>query len=81
LRDAGFSVEVGEAGRKLGKLLELASRLQAIHAVILGADEVAGGHARVKNLASGEQASVPQADLVTFLRAGAPAPAGNEAGA
>ncbi len=81
LRDAGFSVEVGEAGRKLGKLLELASRLQAAHAVILGADEVAAAQVRAKNLASGEQTTMPQAELESFLRAGAPAPAGNEAGA
>lgn len=79
LRDAGFSVEVGEAGRKLGKLLELASRVEAVQAVILGADEVAGAQVRVKNLASGEQTTVPQAELETFLRAGAPAAAGNEA--
>ncbi len=62
LRRAGYAVELGYGGN-LGKRLKRADKLGAAAAVILGEDELAKGVASLRDLDSGEQTSVPLADL------------------
>jgi histidyl-tRNA synthetase len=63
LRRAGRSVDVYAGGGRLGKQLRYADRRGVRAAIIRGADERAGGTVTVKHLASGDQATVPEADL------------------
>ena len=62
LRRAGYAVELGYGGN-LGKRLKRADKLGAAAAVILGEDELAQGVASLRDLDSGEQTTVPLADL------------------
>jgi histidyl-tRNA synthetase len=70
IRDAGFSADVyaGSSG-KLGKQLKYADRRGVRVAVIRGADERAAGTVAVKDLASGDQTTVAEADLPSHLAA------------
>jgi histidyl-tRNA synthetase len=69
LRRHDVVVEVGDESFRLKKSLETASKLGARFVVIVGENEVKSGAFAVKNLATGEQANVPRADLVKKLRA------------
>lgn len=69
LRRRGLRLEVAAPGRKLGKSLELASRLQASFAVIVGAQEVETGVWQVKHLADAAQQSLAEPALATLLGA------------
>jgi histidyl-tRNA synthetase len=66
LRGAGFDTDLytGGGSRKLGKQLKYADRRGARVAVIRGADERVAGTVAVKDLSSGDQATVDVADLV-----------------
>ena len=68
LRHAGFAADVGYGGN-MGKRMTRANKIKAAVAVILGSDEVRDGVATVRNLDSGEQVKVAQADLVQHLAA------------
>jgi len=68
LRRAGLSVEV-LAGGKLKRAMELANKLGARYALILGEDEIAAGAYSLKDLKSGEQRRIPGTALVDALRA------------
>ena len=57
-RQRGVSVELGYGARKLPKELERANRLGARYAVIAGDNELAQGHALVREMASGAQRPV-----------------------
>src|SRR5437773_1121964 len=63
LREHGVSVELPAGEMKFGKALNLADRLGARYAVILGEEELAVGQVTVKRLADGEQKKLAQADL------------------
>src|SRR5579863_8712545 len=63
LRRNGSSVEV-MAGGKLKRAMELANKLGARFALILGDDEIAAGEYSVKDMQSGEQRRVRREDLV-----------------
>jgi histidyl-tRNA synthetase len=63
LRRQGVSVEV-MAGGKLKRAMELANKLGARFALILGDDEIAAGEYSLKDMASGEQRRVRREDLV-----------------
>jgi len=71
LRGAGFTTDLytGGGSRKLGKQLKYADRRGAHTAIIRGADERAAGTVAVKDLASGDQTTVAQSDLVAHLGA------------
>src|SRR6185437_11081965 len=58
LRRSGVRLDLAAPGRKLGKSLELAGKLGAAAAVIIGADEASSHHWQVKNLATGAQVKV-----------------------
>jgi histidyl-tRNA synthetase len=60
-------VELGDSSFRLKKSLETASKLGARFVVIVGENEVKSGQFAVKNLATGDQVSVPRADLAKFL--------------
>jgi histidyl-tRNA synthetase len=62
LRRAGISVEVA-ANAKLKRAMELANKLGARYALILGDDEIAAGQYSLKNMAAGDQHRVTRAEL------------------
>jgi len=68
LRDSGVAVDVS-AGGAIGKRLKKADRAGARLAVILGSDELAAGTAQLRDLATGTQSSIAQADLAAALHA------------
>lgn len=63
LRRAGASVEVA-AGGKLKRSLELANKLEARYALIVGENEQAARAYTLKDLASGEQATLGRDELI-----------------
>src|SRR5437868_3543607 len=63
LRRHDIAVELGDASFRLKKSLETASRIGARYVVIVGENEVKSDHFALKNLASGEQITVPRAEL------------------
>jgi histidyl-tRNA synthetase len=67
LRRAGISVEV-LAGGKLKRAMELANKIGARYALILGDDEIAVGQYSLKDMQSGEQRRVTREEL--FQRIG-----------
>ena len=64
LRAAGIATQLGESGRSMKSQMRSANAASARLAIILGEDEVAAGTAVVKRLDTGEQATVPMADVV-----------------
>ncbi len=69
LRRRGVAVEVGEEGR-LKRSLELANKLAAPWALIVGDDELAAGTWTLRNMASGEQESLTREQLLTKFERG-----------
>ena len=69
LRSAGLRVEVYPEADKIGKQLKYASSRGARFATIVGDDERAKGVANVKQLATGDQQTIPVSDLGGWLRA------------
>ncbi|MCU0245626.1 MAG: histidine--tRNA ligase [Bryobacter sp.] len=70
LRAAGAAVELAPAG-KLKKAMELANKLGARYALLIGDNERTSGVYALKNMASGEQANVPRAELISRIRTNA----------
>ena len=68
LRRAGITADLGDENFRLKKSFELAEKSGAQHIVIVGENEVNADQFAVKNLASGEQVTVPRAELANFLR-------------
>jgi len=69
LREAGLRVEYSLGSQAIGKQLKLADARAARLAVVVGPDDRARGEVMVKDLAAKTQQPVPQADLVTRIRA------------
>jgi len=67
LRAMGFRGECAYASGSLKSRLRQANRFGARFCLMLGPDELAKGTVTVKDLASGEQASLAQADLADHL--------------
>jgi histidyl-tRNA synthetase len=67
LRDAGFRVEVPPEELKFRKSLDLANRLGARFALIIGQNEIAAGRYALKRLADGVQKELTEGELVDFL--------------
>ncbi len=63
LRRHDVILELGDENFRLKKSLELASRMNARFAVIVGENEVKRDTFALKNLSTGEQVSVPRAEL------------------
>ncbi len=67
LRDAGFSVELPGEEFKFKKSLNLADKLGARYALIIGSDELASHAYALKRLADGEQHTLSEAQLIETL--------------
>jgi histidyl-tRNA synthetase len=67
LRAAGLRVDVYPEADKIGKQFKYASSRNMHFVAILGDDEAARGEVAIKNLVSGEQVSLPRAQVATFL--------------
>ena len=63
LRRHDLIVELGDESFRLKKSLETASKIGARYVVIVGENEVKSGAFALKNLATGEQVTVPRAEL------------------
>jgi len=68
LRRHDVVVELGDESFRLKRSLETASKLGARFALIVGENEVASGSFALKNLGTGEQASIPRADLAKKIQ-------------
>src|SRR6266516_455578 len=68
LRRHDIVVELGDESFRLKKSLEIASKLGAKHALIAGENELSTGVFSLKNLGTGEQVSVPRAELVQKIK-------------
>lgn len=68
LRDAGIPCEVYPESAKMKKQMDYANRRAVPYVVIIGSDELRSGVAAVKNMTTGEQASVAFADLVKTVK-------------
>ncbi len=67
LRAAGLSVELGLEG-KLKRSLELANKMGARFALIVGENEIAAGRYALKNMQSGQQETVDRDQLVKRIK-------------
>ena len=70
LRDAGIRTQLYCEQKKFKAKIQYADKLSIPYVLFLGEDEIASGTASVKCLATGEQTSVPIAELPDFLAAG-----------
>ena len=68
LRQQSLIVELGDESFRPKKSLETASKLGSRFAVIVGENEVNSGSFALKNLQTGDQVSVPRAELVERVR-------------
>jgi len=68
LRRHDVITELGDESFRLKKSLETASKIGARFALIVGENEVKSGAFALKNLQSGEQVSVPHAELVQKIK-------------
>jgi histidyl-tRNA synthetase len=69
LRAAGLRVDVYPEADKLGKQFKYAAGRDVPFVAVVGDDERAAGTAALKNLRTGEQVSVPRADLPRTVHA------------
>ncbi len=69
LRKAGLKVDCDFVGRSPKKQLKLAAQSGAAFALLLGETELETGTVSVKALATGDQASVPAAEVAAYLQA------------
>jgi histidyl-tRNA synthetase len=67
LRTAGRAVELG-LDSKLKRSLELANKMGARFALIVGDNEITAGQYTLKNMQSGEQSTVARAELTQRIK-------------
>lgn len=67
MRARGISLELPAVEMKFGKALNLADRLGARYAVIVGEQELAAKEFTVKRLADGDQKKLSETDLLRYL--------------
>ncbi len=68
LRRHELVIELGDESFRLKKSLETASKIGARYAVIVGENEVASNTFALKNLGTGEQVTVPRAELAVRIQ-------------
>jgi histidyl-tRNA synthetase len=68
LRREGVAVELGDRSFRLKKMFEIATKVGAKYILIVGENEVKADAFALKNLATGEQVSVPRAELARWIR-------------
>lgn len=69
LRRQNLVIELGDEDFRLKKSFETASKLGAKYILIVGENEVSADAFSLKNLATGDQISVPRAELASKIRA------------
>ena len=69
LRSAGLRVQLYGEQKKFKQKLSYANKLGVPFAVLLGEDEIAQGVCSVKNMATGEQLTLPPAEAAGHIRA------------
>lgn len=69
LRRQHAMIELGDETFRLKKSLETASKIGARYAIILGENEAKSNEFAVKNLATGQQETVPRAELASRIQA------------
>jgi histidyl-tRNA synthetase len=67
LRRTGLSVELAEG--KLKRVMEIANKLGARYALIIGDNEIAAGRYALKNMATGEQQNLTKEEIAARLAA------------
>jgi histidyl-tRNA synthetase len=67
LRRHDLAVELGDETFRMKKSLETAAKLGSRFALIVGENEISSGVFALKNLATGEQAAVPRAELPSAI--------------
>jgi histidyl-tRNA synthetase len=67
LRHSGFNVVCYPSAAKLGKQFKFGDRMGIRAALILGPEELSQNHVAVKDLLSGEQQSMPIAEVAEFI--------------
>ncbi len=68
LRQAGINATTYPEPGRLGRQFKYADRLGCRATLVLGPEEIARNEVAVKNLISGEQRSVPRAELAEYVR-------------
>jgi histidyl-tRNA synthetase len=68
LRGKGLAIELGDRSFRLKKMFEIAAKLQAKYILIVGENEVKADAFALKNLTTGEQVSVPRAELAKKIQ-------------
>ncbi len=68
LRQAGMTVEMYPEQTRLGRQLAAAATLRIPYALIIGPDEIAQQRYTLKHLASGDQQTLDEAELLHQLR-------------
>ena len=68
LRRHDLIVELGDESFRLKKSFETADKLGAKFTLIVGENEVKSGNFALKNLATGEQISVPRSELAQKIQ-------------
>ncbi len=68
LRRAGISCDMDIMGRKMAKALKYASSARARFAIIVGKNELEQGSVTFRNMASGDQETVPITELVRHIQ-------------
>jgi len=72
LRKAGLATDLDFTGRSLRAQMREAARLGARRAALLGEEELQKGSVTVRDMASGEQHTVPRAEVARWLREALP---------
>jgi len=67
LRDAGLRIECNCGGGSMKTQLKRADRSGAVHALLLGEDEVRSSSVTIKDLRDGSQRSIAQSELIDSL--------------
>lgn len=67
IRKSGIAAQVYPEPGKLGKQFKYADRINARFVLTLGPDEISQGTAQIKDLASGEQVSIKQDEVIPYL--------------
>jgi histidyl-tRNA synthetase len=70
LRESGLSVELPGEEMKFKKSLNLADKLGARYALMIGSDEVASGNFTLKRLADADQKKLSEYELLEYLESG-----------
>ena len=68
LRREGMAAILASSRKSLKAQLKQANSLGAAYAIIIGEDEVRSGTVVLRDMAKGEQRSIPAEDMVDFLK-------------